>query len=350
MPELRQDPISGQWVIIAENRAGRPEEYERTAITRVDLSCPFCRGKESLTAPALAWFGPDPKSPASWEVRVVPNKYPALSAPPDAPPTSTSPADDLADSLFRRQPGLGWHEVVVETPHHVESFSDLTENQAYWTFCAYRDRLIAHRENKDLAAAAVFKNVGPEGGASLAHSHSQIILLPQTPEILSRELAGAQQFHQRRGECIFCAVRERDEAFGARIVARSERFLLLCPYASRFAYEMWLLPRSHAARFEEADDANLRDASALLKRAICALEKVLERPAYNYVLHTSPFDTRRGEHYHWHIELFPRVSKAAGFEWGSGWYLNSVSPERAAALLRSALVESNQHHAGERGA
>jgi UDPglucose--hexose-1-phosphate uridylyltransferase len=348
VPEIRQDPISGRWVIVAENRHGRPEEFRRAPVVRVELSCPFCRGHEDQSPPSLAWYGPDRQAPERWEVRVVPNKYPALTGPPageegDANPwmpksgVSLDPPSTIDAALFKTLPGLGRHEVVIESPVHVASFSELSDDQAFWTLCAYRDRLLAHRGDPCAVSPTVFKNFGPEAGASLVHAHSQILFLPQTPPTLQQEIDGAGTFLRRYGECVFCSLAAREAELGLRIVARNERFLAFCPYASQFAYEMWILPRRHTARFEDSADDELRDAASLLKQVIQALETVLDRPAYNYFLHTAPFDSQPCEHYHWHIELFPRVTKAAGFEWSSGWRLNAVPPERAAeALARAA--------------
>jgi UDPglucose--hexose-1-phosphate uridylyltransferase len=148
-------------------------------------------------------------------------------------------------------------------------------------------------------------------------------------------LAGAERFFRQRRTCIFCALAKRELDLGVRIVAQSEACLAFCPYASGFAFETWIMPLRHISHFEQTEDAILRDAAALLKQAICAMEQSLNRPAYNFFLHTTPFDRKACDHYHWHIELFPRLAKAAGFEWGSGWRLNTVSPERAAANLRA---------------
>jgi UDPglucose--hexose-1-phosphate uridylyltransferase len=283
-------------------------------------------------------------------VRIVPNKYPALGAAapqavaiplgnagvPSAAISSSQPAL-LDESLYVSAPGYGRHEVVIESANHVESFSDLSDSQAYWTFYAFRDRLLTHRRDPHLVSSSVFKNVGPEGGASLVHSHSQVLSLPQTPQFLTEELAGAERFFRRHRKCIFCTLADRERELDVRLVARSETCLAFCPYASGFAYETWIMPLRHASHFEHEEDAVLRDAALLLKRVICAMERSLSRPAYNFFLHTTPFDREACDHYHWHIELFPRLAKAAGFEWGSGWRLNAVAPERAAAVLRTAV-------------
>jgi UDPglucose--hexose-1-phosphate uridylyltransferase len=245
-------------------------------------------------------------------------------------------AASLDALLYPSAPGYGRHEVVIESADHVESFSDLSDAQAFWTFLAFRDRLLAHRQDPQLVSPAVFKNVGPEGGASLFHTHSQILSLPQTPQFLCEELAGAERFFHRRRACVFCSLVERELDLGVRIVARSEACLAFCPYASGFAYETWIVPLGHGSHFEHAEDVVLRDAAGLLKRVVWAMERTLNRPAYNFFLHTTPFDRKACDHYHWHIELFPRLARAAGFEWGSGWRLNTLSPERAAALLRTA--------------
>ncbi|MBW3599529.1 MAG: HIT domain-containing protein [Planctomycetes bacterium] len=333
MPEFRHDPVSGRWVIIAGERAGRPEEYRRAAVTRLEIECPFCRGREHQTTPTVAWYGPPGASSEQWEVRVIPNKYPALAIEHRTREAGLSESS-LDAALFGSRAGVGKHEVVIESPEHVESYTGLSDDQGFWTLAAYRDRLRVHRGEGRFAAASVFKNLGPDGGASLVHAHSQIMLLPETPETLARELDTSAAFRRRHGVCVFCAMLDRETQHGVRVVAESPGFFAVCPFASRFAYEMWIVPRRHASRFEETDDATLRDASLLLKRAIRAMEDVLDRPAYNYFLHTSPLDRNSYEHYHWHIELFPRTAKAAGLEWSAGWHLNTTPPEGAAAALR----------------
>jgi UDPglucose--hexose-1-phosphate uridylyltransferase len=180
----------------------------------------------------------------------------------------------------------------------------------------------------------VFKNVGAAGGASLEHIHSQLIATQFVPSEVERELTAAGQFFLREGKCCFCALLDEELSAGLRVVGDSGRFLAVCPYAGRFPYETWVLPRAHQSRFDEVSDTEVAELSALMLDLIGRIERALGRVAYNYLIHTEPFDTARLDHYHWHIEILPRITRTAGFEWGAGCYINPIPPEQAAAVLR----------------
>jgi UDPglucose--hexose-1-phosphate uridylyltransferase len=183
---------------------------------------------------------------------------------------------------------------------------------------------------------AVFKNVGAEAGASMAHTHSQIIATPFIPNNIRDEIAGAETYLQKRGRCAFCAELRTDRGAGSRFVAESANFAVMCPFAPRFAYEMWVFPKSHASHFETITDAETLELVLLLKRVLRALDAVAGVPAYNYYLHTAPLRTEPSASFHWHIEIVPRTARPAGFEWSTGVFINTVMPERAAKELRDA--------------
>jgi UDPglucose--hexose-1-phosphate uridylyltransferase len=331
MSEIRRDAISDRWVIVAENRADKPDEYEASA--RPPLRCPFCKGNEADTPGAVAtYLAANGAAPGDWQVRVVPNKYPAVG------PAGTNGKAWLpvgcASNLHTAQEGAGVHEVVVESPEHLVSLSDLSLDQACLVFRSYRDRLATLRKDPNLAYGLVFKNVGAAGGASLEHVHSQLIATRFVPSEVQRELAAAEEFYRREGKCCFCTLIDEELAAASRVVAESPRFVAVCPFAGRFPYETWLLPRAHQSRFDESSDLELAELSALTHDLIGRIERALGRVAYNYLIHTEPFDTCRLDHYHWHIEILPRVTRTAGFEWGAGCYINPVPPEEAAAVLR----------------
>jgi UDPglucose--hexose-1-phosphate uridylyltransferase len=329
MSQLRKDPLSDQWVIIAEGRENRPNEFERVPLRRVATRCPFCAGHEEDTPPPLAVYenGNGRLTRDPWLVRVVPNKYPAM--------LSSGRTSAVANGPYLQCDAVGAHEVIIETPRHVASLSQLTEDEARLLLLAYRDRLVALQRNRDYAYALVFKNVGPEAGASLEHSHSQIMATPMVPVQIEREIASAQRLHADNRRCFFCEMIEHELSEDERVVATSEQFIAICPFASRMPYEIWVLPRRHASHFECQPDEQLAELAQFVQKAVAKLESVHQTPAYNFFLHTAPFDTSPLRHYHWHIEIFPRLTITAGFEWGTGYYINPVPPEQAAAILRT---------------
>lgn len=332
-PEWRSDPLTGRWVIVARDRASRPRAFVvEPRDVAADVRCPFCAGNEAET-PSEVLTIPEtlPGSPA-WDVRVVPNKYPALRV-----PDSGDHAAQLAAVNGHGQvwPGTGIHELVIESPAHTISTSELTPQQLALVLEIYARRLKTHAAS-GLSYAQVFKNVGRAAGASLAHSHSQILGLTRIPPGVAHELDLAAAYAALHGECGYCQWARHEAQNGERRVAENEHFVAFCPYVSRFPFETWILPRSHAGRYEQTPQSHFSALADLLSQTVIRLEKALGFPAYNYLIHTAPFDTRDAVHYHWHMELFPRLTVLAGFEFGTGSYINPVSPEQAARLLRSA--------------
>jgi UDPglucose--hexose-1-phosphate uridylyltransferase len=180
----------------------------------------------------------------------------------------------------------------------------------------------------------IFKNVGAAAGASLEHSHSQLIVTPIVPISVVEEVNGSQDFYRYRGRCVFCDMVEQELGFEKRIVFDSPGFVAFCPFAARFPFETWIVPTEHASHYETLSRAGSDELARVVKRVLEKIETALDRPAYNYIIHTAPFDTQSLPHYHWHIEIIPRVTKTAGFEWGTGFYINPVPPEEAATFMR----------------
>ncbi len=332
MPELRKDPVLGRWVIIATERDKRPNDV-RTAPPPVKNDfCPFCEGHEGMTPTEILAYreaGTERDGPGWW-VRVVPNKYPVLQI--------EGTLDKKGVGIYDRMRGIGAHEVVIESPDHKTSLTELTDARVRDVIFACRDRLVDLRKDPRMVFGMVFKNVGAEAGASLEHTHSQIICTPVVPRTIAQEMDGAGRFYDYRGRCVFCDMVEQEKADGARVVAEHGGFIAFEPYASRFPYETWILPRRHSSHFEDigADDAT--ELACILRRLLKAIETGLGNPPYNYMIHTTPLAMERLEHYHWHIEVIPRLTSVAGFEWGTGFYINPVTPESAAELLRSVEV------------
>jgi UDPglucose--hexose-1-phosphate uridylyltransferase len=234
-------------------------------------------------------------------------------------------------------PGLGQAEVLIECPEHVPDPTALTDNQFAAVFQAYRERSSTLAHDPRVSYAAIFKNVGAEAGASLGHTHSQIIATPLIPELIHDELTAARTFHERTGRCVFCDVVAGELSTDERIVARSEHFLAVTAFAPRFSYEFWILPSRHESRYETISDARCHELARLTRRILQALDNVLDEPAYNWFLHTAPLRSPELPHYHWHLEVLPRTARPAGLEWGFGCFITTTSPELAAQELREAL-------------
>ncbi|MFT3920908.1 MAG: galactose-1-phosphate uridylyltransferase [Myxococcales bacterium] len=333
MSEFRQDPLSRRWVIIGNERAGRPNEFVEAATRATGVQCPFCIGHEAETPPAIATYAANGKK-ENWLVRVVPNKFPAVQTDAKLCPTC-QPLAPLADR--KDAPGFGRHEVIVESPRHVASLSELTDAEAAAVFAAYRDRLIQLKAEGSFRYVQIFKNVGPAAGASLEHVHSQLMALPGVPEVVEQELQASGDFFREQQRSLLLDMVEKERAAGDRIVAETEHFVAFCPYASRFAYEVWIAPRAHRPRFEDTETGELNEVSRLTRDLIGRIERAVGHVAYNYFLHTQPFDMPAYDHYHWHIEIIPRLNKVAGFEWSTGCFINPYPPESAAAHLRASL-------------
>jgi UDPglucose--hexose-1-phosphate uridylyltransferase len=328
MPELRKDPIVGRWVIIATERARRPVAPEAGPPAAPGGWCPFCEGHEDKTPPEiLAYRNPSsvPNAPG-WRVRVVPNKFPALQIEGDL--------SKRGDGMYDKMNGIGAHEVIIECPFHEASMANFTAEHIREVLWSYRDRMADLKKDSRLVYGMLFKNVGALAGASLEHSHAQLIVTPIVPINVWEEMTGALEFFNYRGRCIYCDMTQQELSTEKRVVLETSCFVAFSPYASRFPFETWIVPKSHASHFENVQKAEVDDLGVVLKTVLQKLEGALEKPAYNYIIHTSPFDTQTLPHYHWHIEVIPRLSGVAGFEWGTGFYINPVPPEQAAAFLR----------------
>ena len=326
--ELRCDPIVGRRVLIAEDRAGRPSDYIGVHVGEVGSeNCPFCVGHEQQTPDASLEV---PYQGGGWQVRVIPNKYPAVRL--DVADGDTEDRDSLP--LPVPESPLGAHEVIVESSRHLHDVDEMTVEELAMVFRVYRDRLKHWADVSRLRHATLFKNVGFAAGASLEHVHSQLVVLPSVSPVVEAEMQSAHRYFQEHGECIFCNLLAEERRLAVRWVAEIDPFAAFCAYAGRQPYETWLLPTTHATQFHETADADLVSLAAFLQQVLLRLRQCVSPLAYNLILHTSPFGSEGSEFYHWHWELIPRTSHLAGLEWGAGVHINSLSPERAALLLQ----------------
>ncbi len=332
MSELRKDPVIGRWVIIAVERGNRPEAYIESEPFKPNGDCPFCPGHEHMTPPEVMAYRPPEtaRNDPGWWVRVVSNKYPALA--------SDGPVQRYGDGMFDRMDGIGAHEVVIETPRHDTSISDMTQGEVQEVLWAYRDRVIELGKDPRFRYVKIFKNHGRLAGATLAHPHSQIIALPIVPKRVQEELEGAKKYYDYKERCVYCDMNDQEQKDQSRLVEANERFVAFCPYASRFPFETWIVPRRHDTHFRDIHENDIVPLANLLNRTLYRIKKVLRDPAYNFIIHTTPNEYGQLPYYHWHIEVMPKLTQVAGFEWGTGFYINPTPPEVAAEYLREVEI------------
>ncbi|MDE2089489.1 MAG: DUF4921 family protein [Gammaproteobacteria bacterium] len=351
--EIRINPIvPSESVLIATARSMRPRKGEepapRDTRERVD-TCPFCPGNEALTPPTLAAY-PDP---GQWRIRIVENLYPVLA--------DDSKGSKLVFGLQQAIDGYGRHEVIIDHHQHGIALHDMAEAHLVMLFGAYRERMEQlYAGNPRLKYVLVFKNFGPAAGASIAHTHSQIIATPVIPENVHSEVENSRAYYRKHHHCIFCSlidealtfeatIYDRDSGeirrkinVGQYVVERGQRFIAIKPFASRFEWEIHVLPLAHQSDFIAVSATDLQDLARVLKRTMARLDAVIGGAQYNFFLHSMP---RGAEHadcaasYHWHLEICPRTSIPTGFELGSGLFVSTISPEAAAEQLRAVALE-----------
>jgi UDPglucose--hexose-1-phosphate uridylyltransferase len=333
LPELRRDLITGRWVIISTDRAKRPSDFARQSVQVKGIGfCPFCAGNESKTPPELLQYGRDGGAPntGGWRVRVVPNKFPALGI--------EGELDRQGEGLYDRMNGVGAHEVIIETPEHASTLATLPARAVEDVLFAFRDRVLDLKNDKRFRYVLIFKNHGEAAGASLEHPHSQLIALPIVPKRVREEVDAARHYFQDKERCIFCDMIRQEQESKSRVIAENDFFIALAPYAPRFPFEMWILPKTHGSSFENNQSSVFASLAQMLRDCLARLDVVLDRPPYNLMIHTSPVGEEANDHYHWHIEIIPLLTKVAGFEWGSGFYICPTPPEESARFMREAVV------------
>jgi UDPglucose--hexose-1-phosphate uridylyltransferase len=270
-----------------------------------------------------------PNTPG-WRVRVVPNKYPAVE--------DRGTLTGRQAGIYESWNGLGVHQVIIESPDHLVNLGMLSEEQFADILSAYRDRMRDLQRDSRWDYLLLYKNQGNLAGATLPHVHSQLVALPFVPTQAIDELRGTKMHHQLTGRCLYCDIIQQELTHGERLVTATNNFVTFCPFASRFAYETWILPKNHQAAFVESSEADILALADVLRDVIRRLNGALENPPFNYFIQSTPVHETASAHFHWHIEILPQLARAAGFEWGSGSHMNSVAPEDAARLLRDAAL------------
>ena len=331
MRELRKDPIIGRWVIISTERGKRPSDFIKFSKNGDDddvSSCPFCWGNEKFTPSEVISFRPSntQKDLAGWWVRVIPNKFPALRVEGEVVRN--------AEGIYDKMSGIGAHEVIIETNYHDKDLYQIEDKLAEDIFRAYRERIVDLKRDIRFEYILIFKNHGSNAGATLSHPHSQLIALPMVPVRIKQELLGAKSYFEYKERCVFCDIISYELKNTERLVAENDDFIAICPYASRFSFEVWVLPKRHDPMFEDIHNGEIKNLTQIMKSVNKKLNIALDHPPYNYLLHTSPLKNSNLEHYHWHIEIMPKLSGVGGFEWGTGFYINPTPPEESAKFLR----------------
>jgi UDPglucose--hexose-1-phosphate uridylyltransferase len=325
--ELRKDPFTGRWAVIAEGRGARPNEHaSRAPSGTTDPNCPFCEGREESTPPEVAALRAPglPGNGPGWTARAIPNKFPSLGGPPNPAPVRAPSGGAVTD-------GAGVHQVVIESPHHAPGLPGLSADALRALFRFFRERVAAVEDAPGIAAVLLFENWGPESGGTLWHPHAQIAGFPELPPALAEE---SRRF-DREPRCPLESATEGERFDESRVVSADEQFTAYAPFGSEHPYELRIVPHAHRASFTDAPDAEVRRLAELVPRLLRALDRVVPGVSYNWWVHGAGAGLPTT--FHWHAELIPRIVRPDGFELGAGLPVNPVTPEAAATRLRAAL-------------
>ncbi len=343
MPELRRDPVVGYWTIMATERGWRPMEYRAKKIT-TERACPFCENHESETTSevyAIRRAGTAPNTPG-WQVRAIVSRVPILA-------DGINGGESHGHGIYDWREAVGRHEIIIESPHHRHDLNELPLEAIQDVIRVYVQRFNELEKDERFSYALLFKNHGVVSGSAqdvVRHSRSQVIAMPITPKRAKEELLGAKNYFNRRDRCVFCDVLKQEASEGVRRVAENNSFFAFCPFASRSPFEMWILPKKHQADFGRLDPAHFADLAAVLKICLSKLRLLLDDPPYNVILHSAPYRHKAKAgywktidlDYHWYFQIMPRLTLSAGFEWGTGIYINPTPPEEAAGLLGQTTI------------
>lgn len=329
MSEIRQNIITRDWVIMATERAKRPHDFVSRAPARETLEkykkdCPFCAGNEKDATEEFVRI--DDES-GNWQVRVIANKYPALS------PKGDRIRND--DGLHRTISGIGIHDVVVESPEHDAIFAFMSWKHIYNILLSYKIRYNQIRNDRRLEAIVIFKNYGSSAGSSLEHTHSQIAATPVVPFQFRDRIQEAIRYFDDHGDCIVCRTLLDEISTQRRIVYENSSFLAFIPYAALTPFHVWIFPRMHSSSYGNISDEEMVDLASILKTVLLMLHKGLGDPDYNFTIRTAPLADNESRYFHWYLSIIPRITKNAGFELGSGMFINSALPEESAEYLRN---------------
>ncbi|OGI16694.1 MAG: galactose-1-phosphate uridylyltransferase [Candidatus Moranbacteria bacterium RIFCSPHIGHO2_02_FULL_40_12b] len=323
--ELRQDLITGDWVVIATGRAKRPEDFVKNSriISENNVSeCLFCDPEKSGQEKDILIYK---DKNGDWTLRVFPNKYPAFIG---------GKPQSLEEGPYFAMTGAGFHEVIVTRDHHKQA-ALMETMEIVEVFDAYQERYLDLMNKKDVNYISIFHNHGKEAGASIAHPHSQLMAIPVISPYVELELDGSEKYHRQNRHCVFCVIAEYESKVKKRVVFENEKFIAYCPFASRAAFEVWVVPKKHSPYFERTASEGKISLAEVFGKALHSIYKALGDPAYNFYIHTSPCDGKDYPHFHWHLEILPHTAVWAGFELQTGIEISTIPPEAAAEFLRS---------------
>jgi UDPglucose--hexose-1-phosphate uridylyltransferase len=329
MAQLRRDPIVGRWIVIDSDHTKSPKDFSKEDQNpRQAGICPFCPGRENRTPAEVEAVRPTGAGFTDWRVRTIPNKFPAL--------LKEDRLEKEGVGMFDVISGYGAHEVVIETPDHNKQMADLTIEEMILVLNQYQHRYKTLAVDPHLKYIVIFKNFGTSAGATIEHSHSQIIALPMVPKSVLEEIQGAEHYHLTHGNCVYCTMLQQEYQDRDRLVSENNSFVSFCPFVPRYSFETWIMPKQHQAHFVDLDDAGLEELAQQLSDTLNRFKRCLSNPSYNFYLHTSPINYGRPNCYHWHIEIIPKLTRSIGFEWGTGLQIVPTFPHEAARFLREA--------------
>jgi UDPglucose--hexose-1-phosphate uridylyltransferase len=325
--ELRQDLVTGDWVVIALGRGKRPGEFIKKREPYLPLSdkCFFCFPEETGQEKDMLIFR---RANGDWSLRVIPNKYPAFSR--------SQSAKSFEEGPYFAMNGVGYHEVIV-TRDHFRQIANLDPIEVAEIVDAYQDRYLSLMNKKSVNYIEIFHNHGREAGASVEHPHSQLMAIPVVSPGVQMELDGAELYHRNNKKCVYCTIADWELKNKKRLLFENDNFMVFCPFSSRVAFEIWVMPKAHKPYFERINNEEKIDLGEALQKAVSMVYETLEDPAYNFYLHTSPCDGKDYPHYHWHFEILPHTATWAGFELSTGIEISTIEPERAAEELRKSI-------------
>ncbi len=331
MAELRQNVLTREWVIISPERARRPDEFaikkeNGRTLPEYLPGCPFCAGNEHLTM-GESYRLPEGKE---WRIRVVPNKYPALSY--------SGERVRRVEGIYRSMTAVGHHEVIIEHPRHDMTTALLAKEEILDVLRTYRRRYTEIKKDDRVEAIIVFKNHGEGAGTSVSHPHSQLVATPIVPNQIRFRMEEALRYFDDTGECVCCRTVQDELRAKERLIIESRHFVAFIPYAALSPFHIWIFPLRHASSFEEVSDDELNDLAGCLKTVLSKLYHGLNDPDFNYSIRSIPTRDFHTEYFHWYFTIVPRVSKTAGFEIGSGMYVNTALPEESAEFLRGVKI------------
>lgn len=331
MPEFRQNMVSKEWVIIATERAKRPDQFlqkkeEKKSLPSYREDCPFCPGNESMTPPSLFSI----EKNGTWSLRVVPNKFAALQ--------SHLTTERKHEGRFLKADGFGIAEVVIETPYHNRTIATMDPEEVRNTVRAYQERYLALSKMGKIDLITIFRNYGERAGTSLEHPHSQIIATPIVPPHVRNPLYQSQLACDAFGDCIYCGMMEEEQRQQVRVVEETEHYLVLCPFASRSPFETRIYPKIHHSSFASISEVELMEFAAVLQRTLKRLFLGLNDPDYNYIIRSAPIEDSFVKYHHWYVVIVPKLTTPAGFEIGTGIYINTTLPEQCAEFLRGVVL------------